>query len=97
MPEEGDVDKKIWPVKKTGGKEDIYEGIESHFESIHGEDRKGGPMAPMEDLRGPIVLSPSTYVEEDSTLEEEKRRPAKGQKKKRRPRNAPEDKYAAPR
>jgi len=81
MPEDRDVDKKVYPVKKICPGEDIYEGIESHREGEREEDRKGGPEAPMKDRTGPIVLSPSTYVEEDEALEREKRKPPGEQKK----------------
>jgi hypothetical protein len=81
MPEEKDVDKNVYSTKKEPVK-DIYEGIESHVESRMSEDREGGPTAPMRDLRGPIVLSESTYVGEDKEFEEQKRKPV-GEKKKK--------------
>jgi hypothetical protein len=90
-----DVDKDVYPVKKPGKARDIYEGIESHYESERNEEREGGPEAPMKDLKGPVVLSPSTYVEEDKALEEEKRRTPEEQKKKYPPSDVPEDEYAA--
>lgn len=82
MPEGKDVDKKIHTVKKPDRNEDIYEGIESHSESERNEDREGGPEAPMRDLRGPIILTPSTYVEEDEAFDRKKLR-APGKKKKK--------------
>lgn len=90
MPEEKDVKKNVYPVKKPDKAGDIFEGIESHYESERNEEREGGPEAPMKDRRGPIVLSPSTYVEEDTALEEEKRRPLEKQKKKHPPRDVPD-------
>ncbi len=92
MPEEKDVDKRIYSTKKPD--EDVYEGIESHIESRRDEDREGGPTAPMRDLRGPIVLSESTYVGEDKEFDEEKRRPVEEQKKKYPPDKMPKDEYA---
>lgn len=91
MPEEKDVDKNVYPVKKPFKTKDIYEGIESHYESERNEEREGGPESPMKDRTGPIVLSPSTYVEEDKALEEEKRRPLEEQKKKYPPSDVPKD------
>jgi hypothetical protein len=82
MPQ--DVDKNVYPVKKPGRIKDIYEGIGSHSESEREEEREGGPESPMRERTGPVVLSPSTYVEEDKALEEEKRK-AVGQKKKHSP------------
>lgn len=95
MPEEKDVDKKLYTAKKSGEKEDIYEGIESHYESERNEEREGGPTAPMEERSGPIILSPSTYVEEDKEFEEEKRAPAEELKKKYPPEKVPKDEFAA--
>lgn len=92
MPEGEDVNKNVYPARKPGRTGDIYEGIESHTESERSEDREGGPEAPMRGRTGPIVLSPSTYVEEDRALEEEKRRPLEEQKKKHLP---SKDEYAA--
>lgn len=94
MPEERDVNKNVYPVKKPGQVKDIYEGIESHTESERSEEREGGPRAPMKDLTGPVVLSPSTYVEKDKALEEEKRRPLEEQKKKYPPSAVPKDEDA---
>ncbi len=93
MPEEKDTNKDVYTVKKPG--KDIYEGIGSHYESEREEERKGGPEAPMKDLKGPVILSPSTYVEEDKALEDTKRRPPEEQKKKYPPRDVPRDEYAA--
>jgi hypothetical protein len=95
MPEERDVNKKVYPVRKQGKTEDIYEGIESHYESERNEGSERSPTAPMENRDGPIVLSPSTYVEEDRAFEEEKRRPTKEQEKKYPPDKVPKDEYAA--
>lgn len=93
MPEEKDVDKNVYSTKKPG--KDIYEGIESHRESEMSEEREGGPTAPMRDLRGPIILSGSTYVGEDKEFEEEKRKPVEEQKKKYPPDKVPKDEYSA--
>ncbi len=79
MPEERDVGKKIYSTKKA--EEDIYEGIESHRESERSEEREGGPTAPMRDLRGPIVLSSSTYTSEDESFESAERKPPVNKKK----------------
>jgi hypothetical protein len=95
LPEGNDADKTIYKVNKNPGKEDLYEGIESHAESERDEDREGGPEAPMKDMTGHIVLSPSTYVEEDREFDEEKRRPMEEQKKKYPPDKVPRDEYAA--
>jgi len=81
MAEEKDVDKKVYSTKKEPVK-DIFEGIESHVESRMSEEREGGPTAPMRDLRGPIVLSESTYVGEDKGFDEKKRKPVEEWKKK---------------
>ncbi len=81
IPEEKDADKNVYPVKKPGKVTDIYEGIGSHAGSERDEEREGGPTAPMEDRRGPVVLSPSTYVEEDEALEKAKRKPPEERKK----------------
>jgi hypothetical protein len=95
LPEENDVDKNIYKVNRDPGKEDLYEGLESHAESERDEDREGGPEAPMKDMIGHIVLSGSTYIEEDRGFEEEKRRPVEEQKKKFSPDKVPRDEYAA--
>jgi len=81
LPEDKDVNKTIIKINRSRGKKDLYEGIGSHYESERNEDREGGPEAPMRDLTGPIVLSPSTYVEEDEAFEEGKRRQTGEQKK----------------
>ena len=94
MPEENDVDKNIYKVNRDPGKEDLYEGLESHAESERDEDREGGAEAPMKNMTGHIVLSSSTYVEEDREFEEEKRRPVEEQKKKFPPDKVPRDEYA---
>ena len=95
MPEENDVDKNIYKVKRDPRKEKLYEGLESHAESERDEDREGGPEAPMKDMTGPIVLSHSTYIEEDREFEEEKRGTVEEQKKKFPPDKIPRDEYAA--
>ncbi|WP_128567045.1 hypothetical protein [Methanocella paludicola] len=79
MPEEKDVDKNVYSTKKPG--KDIYEGIESHRESEMGEEREGGPTAPMRDLRGPVVLSSSTYTSEDESFDSAERKSPEDKKK----------------
>ena len=85
-----DVNKKIYSTKKP----EKGESLESHYESEKEEDRKKGPRAPMRNRTGPVVLSPSTYVEEDKEFEEEKRAPMEEQKKKYPPEKVPKDEYA---
>ncbi len=95
MPEENDVDKTIYKVNRIPGRKDLYEDIPSHAESEREEDRKGGPRAPMKDREGPVVLDPSTYVDEDRSLDKEKRRSPEEQKKRYPPGKVPKDEYAA--
>jgi hypothetical protein len=82
LPEDKDVNKTIIKVNRNPGKKDLYEGIGSHYESERNEDREGGPEAPMRDRTGPIVLTPSTYVDEDKEFDRKKRR-ASGKNKKK--------------
>lgn len=94
MPEGKDVDKNVYGVGKPKKTKDIYEGIESHYESERDEEREGGPRSPMRDRTGPIILQPSTYVEEDKEFDEEKRAAPEELKKKYPPEKVPKDEYA---
>lgn len=93
MPEENDADKNVYTTKKP--EKDICEGIESHYESERDEGSDRDPTAPMKDRTGPVILSESTYVEEDKEFEEEKRAPAEELKKKYPPEKVPKDEFAA--
>jgi hypothetical protein len=86
--------KKAYPAKKIDVVKDIYGNMESHHESERDEGPEGGPESVKKDMTGPIILSPSTYVEEDPEFDEEKRRPPEVQKKKYPPSAIPKDEFA---
>lgn len=61
--------------------EDIYKDIPAHTESEKDEGSDRDEREAKADMKGPIILQPSTYVEEDKALEEEKRKRPKTRRK----------------